>query len=238
MADSALSNVASRFKALPRNQQMGIVFGVPAAVTVLFAYLTWQVMAQLGADPGIPSLLRRDGMGKWADITGVEDQIAVKQRVIDRKPEIQRRLSELQSEISAAEERLPREAEKAQMREVIERLARDIPPEMGVVKLKSVRIIEDAGATGAAAAGAASKRGSLRTLTFQTEVTGDLNGIIKYIDSVEKNRRFMSVNTISFKGGGVKSDPDSKGKLVYELHSAKMDLVTYVYASTGKARTP
>lgn len=236
MADSALSNVASRFKALPRNQQMGIIFGVPAAVVLLFAYMTWQVMAQLGADPGVPSLLRRDGIGKWSEITGVEDQIAEKQRVIDRKPEIERKLTELKDEITAAEERLPREAEKAQMREVIERLARDIPPEMGTVKFKSVRILEDDGGAGAATAG--SRRGALRTLTYQTEVMGDLNGIIKYIDSIEKNRRFMSVNTISLKGGGVKSDPDSKGKLVYELHTAKMDLVTYVYASTGKARTP
>lgn len=237
MAENALSNLASRFKALPRNQQLGIVFGLPALVAVLFAYMTWQVMAQLGSDPGVPTFLRRDGVGKWAEISGVEDQITQKQAVIDRKPEIEKKLNEIQGEISEAEERLPREAEKAQMREVIERLARDIPPEVGTVKLRSVRILEDDPSAGAGSAGAGgSRRGALRTITYQTEVSGDMNGLIKYIDSIEKNKRFMSVNTISLRGGGVKSDAEAKGKIQYELHNMKMDLVTYVYATSGKAK--
>jgi hypothetical protein len=114
------------------------------------------------------------------------------------------------------------------MREVIERLAREIPPEIGIVKLKSVRILESDASP--------AKRGGLRTVTYQTEVTGDLNGLIKYIDSIEKNTRFMSVNTISFKGGGVKTDADNKTKLEYEPHSVKMDLVTYVYSSAKAAK--
>jgi len=232
MAASALSNLASRFKGLPRNQQLGIAFGVPMVAILIFVYLTWQVMAQLGADPSIPAIFRREGMGKWSEISAVDEQITAKQAIINRKGEIVRRLTELQTEISEAEERLPREAEKAQMREVIERLARDIPPEVGTVKLKSVRIIED----DSAVAKANSRGPSLRTVVYQTEVSGDLNGLIKYIDSIEKNKRFMSVNTISLRGGGVRADPESKGKIQYDLHTVKMDLVTYVYATSSKAK--
>jgi hypothetical protein len=227
MATSAFAQLASRFNGLPRNQQLAIIYGTPALIAIGFAYLTWGVMAKLGSDPGIPNFLRRENVGVWATITDVEGQITVKQQVIDRKPEIVRRLTEIQDDIAAAEQRLPREAEKAQMREVIERLAREIPPEVGAVKLKSVRIVEDDSGP--------AKRGGLRSVVYQTEVTGDLNGLIKYIDSIEKNTRFMSVNTISFRGGSLKPDPDNQGKILYEPHSVKMDLVTYVYAA-GKAK--
>ena len=233
MASSALANVSSRFRALPRNQQLAITFGIPVAIVIAFGYFTWKVMGELGADPGVPSVLRRAGKGKWAEITAVDDQIAEKQKIIERRKSVEDKLDALRADIADAEQRLPREAEKAQMREVIERLAREIPPELGVVKLKSVRIVEETAVGGAKAAGAAAKKGpNLATVIYQTEVSGDLNGLIKYIDSIEKNTRFMAVNTISFKGGGVKADPDSKGKLIYEPHSVKMDLVTYVYSST------
>jgi hypothetical protein len=227
MAASAFAQLASRFNGLPRNQQQAILYGVPVAILLGFGYLTWGVMGQLGSDPGIPSLLRRENMGIWANISDIESQITVKQGVIDRKPDIVKRLGAIQDDITAAEQRLPREAEKAQMREVIERLAREIPPEIGAVKLKSVRIVEDESSS--------SRKGGLRTVVYQTEVTGDLNGLIKYIDSIEKNTRFMSVNTISFRGGSLRPDPDKKGKLLFEPHSVKMDLVTYVYAA-GKSK--
>ena len=169
-------------------------------------------------------------MGKWEEISGIEAQIAEKQTVINRKPEIVQRIQDIQDEIASAEERLPREAEKAQMRETIERLAREIRPEMGKVTVRSVRIIEDA-----APASGSGRRPNLRTVVYQTEVTGDLNGLIAYIDAIEKNTRFMSVSQITWKGGDVAPDKDSKGKLTYTSHLVKMDLVTYVYSS-GKGR--
>ncbi len=230
MATSALADVASRFKSLPRNQQLSILFGIPVIIAATAGWYAWKVMADLGADPSIPPFLRREGMGKWQEISDVESQIAAKQAIIDRKPEIVQRIDGIKDEISSAEERLPREAEKAQMRETIERLAREIRPEMGKVSVKSVRILEDA-----APAGGSAKRPSLRTVVYQTEVTGDLNGLIAYIDAIEKNTRFMSVNQITWKGGDASNDKENKGKLNYSSHSVKMDLVTYVYSS-GKGR--
>ncbi len=226
MPIAAFETAATRFKALPRNQQLAILFGVPVIIAGTAAWFTWKVMAELGADPSIPQLLRREGMGKWEEISGVETQIAGKQLIINRKDDIIQRIQGLQDEIADAEERLPREAEKAQMRETIERLAREIRPEMGKVIVKSVRILEDSAPTGGSA-----KRAGLRTVVYQTEVTGDLNGLIAYIDAIEKNTRFMSVAQIAWRGGEVAVDKDNKGKLSFLPHSVKMDLVTYVYSS-------
>lgn len=232
MADSTFSALGSRFKALPRNQQLGILFGIPLVVALTAGYFGWKVLGDLGADPTIPGFLRRDHEGSvWANITDLQDKIAKKQEIIDRKPRIEATLRDLQDDIQSAEERLPRAAEKAQMREVIERLAREIPAELGIVKLKSVRITEDAPSAGSG------KRGGLSTVTYQTEVQGDLNGIIKYIDSIEKNTRFMAVNQLSLRGGGVALDSnDGKPKVKFDPHTVKMDIVTYVYATGPKAR--
>jgi len=230
MAGSTAAALVSRFKALPHNQRLGILFGIPVIVVAVSCYYGWKVLGDLGADPTIPGFLRRENMGVWGEITTVQDQIAEKQKVIDRKPQIEATLRDLQDDIVAAEERLPRAAEKAQMREVIERLAREIPSDIGAVKLRSVRITEDAPQ-------AAGKRGGLSTVTYQTEVQGDLNGIIKYIDSIEKNTRFMAVNQVSFRSGNVGLDAsDGKPKVKYEPHTVRMDIVTYVYTTSGKAR--
>ena len=83
--------------------------------------------------------------------------------------------------------------------------------------------------------GLAANQPRLSTVIYQVEIAGDLNGLIKYIDNIEKNTRFMSVNQISLRPGGVRTDPQSKGKLIMEPHSVRMDLVTYVYYP-GKAR--
>lgn len=230
MATSAFATLATRFNALPRNQQLVVLFGIPVVIAGVAGWYSWKVMAELGADPSIPQFLRRDGMGKWEEIYQIESQIAAKDVIILRRPQIEQRIQDIQDEATAAEDRLPREAEKAQMRETIERLAREIRPEMGKVSLKSVRINEDS-----APASGGSKRASLRTVVYQTEVTGDLNGLIAYIDAIEKNTRFMSVTQITWKGGDVAPDKETKGKLAYGVHSVKMDLVTYVYAS-GKGR--
>jgi hypothetical protein len=230
MAGSSVSALTSRFKALPRNQQLGVLFGLPAVVALTFGYFSWKVLGELGSDPTILPLLRRENVGVWAEITSVQDQIQEKQKIIDRKAQIESTLRDLQDDIAAAEERLPRAAEKAQMREVIERLAREIPTELGSVKIKSVRINEAEPHTGG-------KRGGLSTVTYQTEVQGDLNGIIKYIDSIEKNTRFMAVNQLSLRSGNVVLEAaDGKPKTKFEPHTVKMDIVTYVYSTGGKER--
>lgn len=223
--------MATSFSALPRKHQLSIVYGVPAAIAVLIVYLTWRDLGALGKidneiDPSnrLPAMLQRNTpVSVWTDIRSTQGEIDAKQTIIDRGPAVKATLASLEADIKAYEERLPRETEKAEMREVIEKLARDIPKDIGTVELKSVRIVDDAG----------ERNGNMRTITFQTDLTGDLDGILKYIDQLEKNQRFMSVSTLSIKGGAVTADLVGH-KPIFAPHSVHMDIVTYVYNPGAK----
>jgi Tfp pilus assembly protein PilO len=224
----AFASLASRYKALPRQQQLAVLFGLPAVVFLGFAYLSYEAAGKLGRDPGISSLLVRQG-GVWAEIESTRSEIAAKELIIAKRPELEARKASLTEVIAYAESKLPREAEKASMRQVIERLAREIPADMGTVQFKSVRILETDDRA---------SKSDYRTVTYQTEILGDMNGIIKYIDSIEKNTRFMTVNTIAIKGGDAAVDTKNPGKIVYGLHQVRMDLVTYIYAPKAKGAKP
>jgi hypothetical protein len=230
MAESPLAKYVAQFKALPKQQRLGIAFAIPIAIAGIAGYMTWGALAQLGPDEGVPAFMRRDtGNGKWNEINTTQGEIDAKMAIIAERDKIRKQLDALQAEIAVAEERLPREAEKSMMREVIQRLARDVPADIGVVNLKSVRINEEAGSSRGS-----SSKGELWSMTFNLDIEGDINGIIKFIDSVEKNPRFMIVNSIQIRSGDVRTDGSAQPpKPVYGLHSVRLDLITYVYAKKG-----
>jgi hypothetical protein len=232
MAESSVAKLASQFKAMPRKQQLGVMFAVPVLIAGVFGYLAWKDLLKLGPDERVPTILqRKDGNSLGEQIASLNDEIAAKNLVIAQMPDVQRQLADLQDDIEAAENKLPKEAEKALMREVIQRLAREIPADIGVVKVKSVRISEDDSGRSAGSTG----RGELRSLTFQTEILGDINGIIKFIDRIEKNDRFMTVNAISLRSGDVAADLSAQDpKPVFTPHQVRLDVVTYVYAGSSR----
>ena len=215
----------ARYKALPRQQQLGVIFGIPLAIGATFGYLLWNSLAELGPDTALPEMLRRPN-GIWSEIADLDGQIAVQEEIIAEMPKIRQRIIELQDDISAAEERLPREAEKASMREVFERLAREIPTDIGTVQIKSMRIIEN---------GKPINGGKVdyAVVTYQADLMGDMNGLIYYTDAIEKYPRFMTVNQFSLRAGDVFIESNTS-KIKYGLHSAKMEIMTYIYASAGK----
>jgi hypothetical protein len=228
------------FSSLPRRNQLAIVYGVPAGIAALLLFWAWKDLGRLGRiDPDItdtdgqpipnrlPAFVQRSTPnGIWSDpesgITAIQGHIGEKDAIIKRGAEVDKKLASLQGQIKAAEERLPQESEKAEMRDMIERLAREIPKDIGTVELKSVSILDSG------------DKGDTRTITFQTDLSGDQDGIIKYIDSIEKNTRFMAVNNLSIRSGAVTYDAGAK-KLVYALHGVHMDIVTYVYNPARKA---
>lgn len=218
-----LVQIIARYTALPRQQQLGILFGVPLVIGGTFGYLAYGVLGELGPDPMVPESLRRPG-GVYATISGIDEQIAEKQKIIDEMPVIRKKITDLQEDIDKAEERLPREAEKASMREVFERLARDIPIDVGVVRVKSMRITE--GGPGAA-------KSDYSTVTYSADLLGDMNGLISYIDAIEKYPRFMTVNQLTLRAGEVAFDPKTS-KLKFGLHSVKVEIMTYIYNGAGK----
>jgi hypothetical protein len=100
------------------------------------------------------------------------------------------------------------------------------------VQIKSVKITEDGG--GAGGRSARSGNAKPEQVTYQTELSGDLNGIIKYIDMIEKNPRFMLVNSFSLKPGKVAIDKESDGRFAFGHHEVKMNIITYVYNPGGE----
>jgi hypothetical protein len=97
------------------------------------------------------------------------------------------------------------------------------------VQVRSVRINE--GSSAATRAGARSGGNKPEQVVYQTELSGDLNGIIKYIDMIEKNPRFMLVNSLSLKPGGLSTDEEKR--TVFRPHEVKMNIITYVYNPSG-----
>jgi len=212
------------FASLDKRQQITVVVAIPVALVLLFGWLSWRTLAKLGPDPALPAFVQRSG-GEWAKINELTDQIAAKDLIIAEEPAINRRLAALKTEIEIADQRLPKEAEKPEIRQLIEKLARDVPNSIGSVQFKGVRIIE----------GVAVKGQDYQPVTYQTEVTGDLNGIIKYVDSIEKNPRFMAVRNLTIKPTGVSLDVQSQ-RVVAGLHQVNMDIVTYVYTGSQKKK--
>jgi hypothetical protein len=220
------------FNDLNKNQQLAVLIGVPAVVAITLIVLIYRAMGVLGPDPEdrLPGFLHRNLPGnKWEQINKLDKQIAEKQVIIDRKQRVIDELNSLEADIKAGRERLPLESEKAEMRLLIEKLARDIPSDIGTVVVKSVKIIENAAAAPTARTGAASRSGGSKPeqVTYQTEITGDINGIIKYVDMIEKNPRFMLVNSFSLKPGKIATDDEKRA--VFMPHEVKMNIITYVY---------
>jgi len=212
------------FSTLDKRQQITVLIAVPAAIVLLLGYFSWRALTKLGPDPAVPTFIHRPA-GIWGQIIEVQDQITAKEAIIAREASIKARLAALESEIKIADERLPKEAEKPEIRQLIEKLARDVPTSIGSVQFKGVKIIE----------GAAAKGQDYQPVSYQTEVAGDLNGIIKYIDSIEKNTRFMAVRNVTIKPAGVTLDTPNQ-RVVAGLHQVNLDIVTYVYTGSQKKK--
>jgi len=220
------------FNNLNKRQQLAILIGLPSAVALFLIVLIYRAMGVLGPDPNdrLPGFFHRNTPDNlWSQINDKVAQIAVEQDEINKRPAVQKEMEGLEADIKAARERLPLESEKIDMRLLIGKLARDIPSDVGSVQVLSVRIIEEAGATASRTGGG----DDTQKVTYLTEITGDLNGIIKFIDVIEKNPRFMTVNSIIIKPGTVAQDAEKR--LVLTPHSVKLSLSTYVY-NPGKGR--
>ena len=216
--------IPAAFAALEKRQQLTVLIAIPAGLVLILAYFAWRDLGKLGADPALPALLQRPG-GTWGDIQALDDQIATQMVIISKEAGIKARLAALSGEIELADARLPKEAEKSEIRQLIEKLARDVPASIGTVQFKEVKIVP----------GAAAKGEDYQPVSYQTEIAGDLNGIIKYIDSLEKNTRFMAVRSVTIKPVGVSLDTANQ-RVVAGLHQVNLDIVTYVYTGSNKKK--
>ena len=157
------------FNTLDKRQQLTVLIAIPAALVFIFGYFSWRALTTLGPDPALPGFIQRSG-GTWTEINELGDQIDAQMLIINREASIKARLAALSGEIELADARLPKEAEKPEIRQLIEKLARDVPTSIGTVQFKGVQIVP----------GAAPKGEDYQPVIYQTEIAGDLNGIIKY----------------------------------------------------------
>jgi hypothetical protein len=223
-------NIRAKYAALPKRQQLIVLFAGPALLIIVLGYLVYQTLGALGPDVRVPAMLQRNLTGNlWEGINADRSSIEVQQKEANRKGDVQKQIASLDSDIKAARERLPTESEKTEMRSLIEKLARDIPSDIGSVQVLSVHISEEP--SDASRGAGASDADVPHKVSYKMEISGDLNGIIKYIDVIEKNPRFMIVNSIVIKPGAVTQDADKK--MVLMPHTVMLNLSTYFYKVTS-----
>ncbi len=218
-------SLASTWTGLPKQQQIAILVGIPVIICGLVGWLIWTDLQVLGKDEGlVPAFLARSVPGSsWSKIDDERTQIAQQDTAILEGPKVQADYAKAQKDRKAAEERLPRVADKTEVRQEIEQLARAIQGAQGMVKLKSFNINQPGSNPGTTR-----RATELEDWIYKIELSCDMNGLISFIDVLEKNPRFMSVRRINLRPGTVGPDRES-GQLKYVLHTVSLDVVTHVY---------
>ena len=224
------------FSKLPKPAQYAILASVPLAVSILVGYFIWVDLKMLGKDPKMKHnfVTISDPKSLWTQIVAKQTEARGLQGQLAQEKQVNERYTAALAEKEDAESRLPREAEKAEIRQRIEELARQIPSNIGKVTVNSVSIAQDAASVARRGSGGGA---APESMTFKATIEGDYNGIIAFVDAIEKNPRFMAVNQLSIRSGGIESSKDS-GKILYQPHSANIEIITYIYnpTPTGKGK--
>lgn len=210
-------------KNLPRKTWLIIVVSATVVVSAGLVYLISGSLNRLGADPDVPGFLRSagDADSLFAQIAAKESEIATQNAAAAKMPERQALLNSMTADIAAARKRLPTDAQKTEVRQLIEDLGRQVGSSSGALVVKSVNIRESASSGGRAAAS------DYKSVEYQTAVTSDLDGIIQYINLIERNERFMTVEGIQLTTGGVAMN-NATGKVEAKPHTAQLRIVTYI----------
>lgn len=209
-------------KNLQSKHWLMIIGGITIIITGVLVFLLAGSLSRLGEDEGVPALLRRQGDSQslYAQIsarrTSINDQNTVAAK-FDARNAI---LISMKSDIDAARKRLPTEAQKAEVRQLIEDLARQVGTGSNGVLIKSVAIRE-------AAAAGSRKAEDYQTIEYQTSVVADMDAIIQFINLIERNERFMTVEGIQLASGGVSTSGDS-GKVQTKPHTVQLRIITYI----------
>lgn len=218
-------------KNLPKKTWLIVIAAATVVLSGTVIYFLAGSLHRLGNDPGVPGFLRRagDDSSLYAQIAAKETAIAAQNAIAARLPERQALLDSMKADIAAARKRLPTDAQKAEVRQLIEDLARQVGSSSGALVVRSVAIREAAPST---ARGAAS---DYKSVEYQTSVTADMDGIIQYINLIERNERFMTVEGIQLTTGGVATSADS-GKVEGKPHTAQLRIVTYIDTTNQPGR--
>ncbi len=218
-------------KNLPHKHWLIIVGAVTVAISGVILYLLAGSLNRLGDDQGVPGFMRRVGNDQslYAQVRAKEDAIKAQAVIVSKTTERQAVLDSMKVDIAAARKRLPTEAQKAEVRQLIEDLARQVGSASGALTVKAVSIRE--AATKAAVRGGGA---DYKSIEYQTTVSADMDGIIQFINLIERNERFMTVEGIQLTSGGVGLNRDT-GKPESKPHTAQLRIVTYIDSAGSQA---
>lgn len=216
-------------KKLSRKHWLIIVGVVSVAFAALFIYLLSGSLARLGPDEEVPAWLRAEGDGEslYAQIAAANEATAKENAFAAGGKQKQDLLDSMKSDITAARKRLPTEAQKAEVRQLIEDLGRQVGTGKGALSVRSVSIRE------VAAAGGRGATNDYKTIEYMTAVSADIDGIIQFINLIERNDRFMTVEGIQITPGGVALSTETS-RIEAKPHAAQLRIVTYIDASGGQ----
>lgn len=212
-----------QLKELPRKTWLIVIAAATVVLSGVVIYFLAGSLHRLGPDPGVPGLLQRQGdeSSLFAQIAAKDAAIAEQNAIAAKFAERDALLKSMKADIDAARKRLPTEAQKAEVRQLIEDLARQVGTSAGALVVRSVSIREAAAAAGRGAAQ------DYKTIEYQTTVSSDLDGIIHFINLVERNERFMTIEGIQLTSGGVAVNNET-GKVETKPHTAQLRIVTYI----------
>ncbi len=215
-------------KKLQKKHWLIVIASVTVVLCGTIGYFLAGSLHRLGPDEAVPALIRRQG-----DESSLITQIAAREAAIAEQNAIFAKLDEktallnsMKADIAAARKRLPTEAQKAEVRQLIEDLARQVGSSSGALMVRSVAIREAAPTTGRTAAG------DYKTIEYQTQVSADLDGIIQYINLIERNERFMTVVGFPIATGGV-APVAAWGKIEATPHPVPLRIVTNIDSTAG-----
>jgi hypothetical protein len=220
--------MAFRFSSLNKRVQLGVAIGIPALIALLLGWLIYDKLGTLGPDEELPAFVRREVPDSlWDQIKKKREEIDQQEQIIRRKQMRERELESLQKDIALAHDMLPREKEVLEFVQQLSELARKIPSDIGIVKVGTVNIIDSGAGAGTGGRAGQAAANELPATSWEVEIDGDINGIIKYIDSIEKYRRYMAVTNISITPGKLTADKEKQ--LHREPHHARLTMVTFTY---------
>lgn len=208
------------------------LIGIAVATVLVAGLLLWLLMGalnKLGADDKVPGFLRRagDGSSLFAQIEQKQAAIAKQRDIAKRLPVVTAELEGMKTEIEAARKRLPREAQKAEMRQLIEDLARQVGGGSKTI-VKSVQIRESAPPKATRGRGPTN---DIATIEYSTQVVTDMDGLIQFVNLIERNERFMTIDGIQLASGGVETDKTT-GKVELKPHNVTLRILTYIDRGT------
>ena len=221
------------FNALPLKQRVGIICGAGVVVALVIGYFLYEALNKLGKDDEDPLsfMMVESSNSIWGQIEVLDGEIAKFQARAKQLPMLKKKLDDLKVTIRYARKKLPREKEFSKIGDELGFFAQQVVNEdLGSIEMKSIDIREQNNNQG----GARRRKpvpGALaepQQITFKCQVETDTDGLIAFINKVERSdERLMTIDGIDITPGDVSANTDSK-EVEYSLHSVQLEINTWV----------